>query len=79
MISPQGEAKGLKDCLEECGFDVSGMKAKCSPVCPFESQNCCMAWLLSQQEDFMDQPSMLELMIKKKAMSAFSCQNFTVN
>jgi len=42
------------------------MKAKCSPVCPFESQNCCMARLLSQQEDFMNQPSMLELMIKEK-------------
>ena len=65
MITAQGEAKGLKDCLEECGFDVSRMKAKCSPVCPFESQNCCMAWLLSQQDDFMDQPSMLELMIKE--------------
>ena len=65
MITAQGEAKGLKDCLEEHGFDVSRMKAKCSPVCPFESQNCCMARLLSQQDDFMDQPSMLELMIKK--------------
>ena len=66
MITLQGEAKGLKDCLEERGFDVARMKAKCSPVCPFESQNCCMARLLSQQEDFVDQPSMLELMIKKK-------------
>jgi hypothetical protein len=67
MITPQGEAKGLKDCLEECGFDISWVEAKCSPVCPFESQNCCMARLLSQQEDFMDQPSMLELMIKNKS------------
>ena len=64
MITPDGEAKGLKDCLEERGFDVSHMKAKCSPVCPFESQNCCMARLLSQQEDFRDQPSMLEMKIK---------------
>ena len=66
MITQQGEAKGLKDCLEEHGFDVSRMKAKCSPVCPFESQDCCMARLLSQQEDFMNHPSMLELMIKEK-------------
>ena len=66
MVTPEGEAKGLEDCLEERGFNVSKMKAKCSPVCPFESQNCCMARLLSQQEDFMDQPSMLELMIKEK-------------
>jgi hypothetical protein len=28
MITPEGEAKGLKDCLEECGFDVSRVKAK---------------------------------------------------
>jgi len=47
------------------GVEVSRMKAKCAPVCPFEIQNCCMAHLLSQ-EDFMDQASMLELMIKKK-------------
>ena len=66
MITMEGEVKGLKDCLEGHGFDVSGMKAKCSPVCPFESQNCCIARLLSQQEDFMNQPSMLELMIKEK-------------
>ena len=63
---PQGEARGLKDCLEECGFDVARMKARSSPVCPFGSQNCSMAWLLSQQEDFMNLPSMLELMIKEK-------------
>ena len=43
MITPQGEAKGLKDCLEEHVFDVSRMKTKCSPVCPFESQTA--AWL----------------------------------
>jgi hypothetical protein len=28
MITPEGEAKGLKDCLEECGFGVSRVKAK---------------------------------------------------
>jgi hypothetical protein len=47
MITPQGEAKGLKDCLEEHGFDVSRMKAKCSPCCPFKCQNCCMARLVN--------------------------------
>ena len=66
MITPEGEViKGLKDCLGECGFNVSEMKAKCSPVCPFESQNCCIRQL-SQQEDFMNHPSMLEVMIKEK-------------
>jgi hypothetical protein len=43
MTTTSGEAKGLKQTLEERGFDVSKLKAKCSPVCPFESINCCMA------------------------------------
>ena len=30
------------------------------PVCPIKSENYCMAWLLSQQDDFKNQPSMLE-------------------
>ncbi len=64
MTTPGGKAKGLKTCLEERGFNVAHLKAKCSPVCPFESQNCCMGRLLSQQEDFRDQPSILEMTIK---------------
>src|SRR5882672_10581993 len=36
------------------------------PVCPSESQNCCMACLLSQQDDFIDQESMLEMMIREQ-------------
>ena len=51
---------------EERRFDVSQLRAKCSPVWPIESQNCCMAWLLSQQEDFINQESMLETLIKEK-------------
>ena len=65
MTTPSGEAKGLQAVLEECGFDVRKLRAKCSPVCPFESQNCCMAWLLSQQDDFANQPSMLETLIRE--------------
>ena len=42
---------------------VRQLRAKCSPVCPFESENCCMAWLLSKQDDFVNQPSMLETLI----------------
>ncbi|KIK32680.1 hypothetical protein CY34DRAFT_100942, partial [Suillus luteus UH-Slu-Lm8-n1] len=41
------------------------LKAKCLPVCPFESKGCCMACLLSQQDDFANQESMLKTMIKK--------------
>src|SRR6266481_8102478 len=36
------------------------------PDCQAESQNCCMTHLLSQQEDFVDQESMLESMIKEQ-------------
>jgi len=64
MVTSSGEAKGLKQVLEERGFNISKLKAKCSPVCPFESQDCCLARLLSQQEDFSNQPSMLETLIK---------------
>ncbi len=64
MTTPSGEAKGLKTVLEKRGFDTKGLKAKCSPVCPFESKNCCLARLMSQQDDFVNQPSMLKTLIK---------------
>ncbi|KAI0076804.1 hypothetical protein K474DRAFT_1662518 [Panus rudis PR-1116 ss-1] len=66
LVTDQGEAKGLKQTLEERGFDVSGLKAKCSPVCPFENENCCMARLLSRQDDFRFQESLLEKVIKSR-------------
>ena len=65
MALPDGKLKGLKQVLEEQGFNVNHLHAKCVPVCPIESQNCCMAWLLSQQDDFKDQISMLETFIKQ--------------
>ena len=65
MTTPNGEPKGLKSVLEERGFNVQGLRrAKCAPVCPFESTGCCMAWLLSQQDDFRCQTSMLETLIR---------------
>lgn len=64
MTTSQGQPKGLKTVLEERGFDVQGLRAKCAPVCPFESTGCCMARLLSQQDDFRNQISMLEQLIK---------------
>ncbi|KZV74693.1 hypothetical protein PENSPDRAFT_572631 [Peniophora sp. CONT] len=65
MTTPSGEQKGLERTLTERGFDVSGLRAKCKPVCPFESKNCCMARLLSQQDDFVNQVSMLEILIRE--------------
>ena len=63
MTTESGEPKGLKMVLEECGFNVDQLCAKCSPVCPIENTSCCMARLLSQQDDFKNQPSMLEDLI----------------
>ena len=40
MTDETGQQKGLKQVLEERSFDLSGMRAKCEPVCPFENQNC---------------------------------------
>jgi hypothetical protein len=65
MTTVSGEAKGLKTVLEERGFNIKGLRAKCAPVCPFESQKCCLARLLSQQDDFTNQQSMLETLIKE--------------
>lgn len=64
MTLEDGRQKGLQRVLEERGFKVSHLRAKCSPVCPIENQNCCMACLMSQQEDFKNQPSMLETLIR---------------
>src|SRR5260370_4214927 len=63
MTLENGQPKGLKQTLEECGFNVSKMKAKCVPRCSAENEECCMAHLLSHQEDFVNQTSMLEHLI----------------
>jgi len=55
--------KGLQCVLEERGFNVKKLHAKCSPACPIKSQNCCMAWLLSKKDDFKNQASMLKTVI----------------
>ena len=60
MTLDNGEQKRLQQTLQERGFDISGMRAKCSPVCPIKNKGCCMACLLSQQEDFQFQASLLE-------------------
>jgi hypothetical protein len=53
MTTENGEQKGLQQTLEEGGFDVKKLQANCSSVSPFENDtNCCMARLLSKQEDF---------------------------
>ena len=65
MKTDDGLAKGLQQTLEEQGFSTKGLQAKCSPVCSVESTDCCMARLLSCQDDFANQVSMLEHLIVK--------------
>ena len=43
---------------------MKNMCAKCSPVCPWENSSCCIAHLLSKQDDFTNQISRLESLIK---------------
>ena len=43
MTTEAGEAKGLQQTLEEQGFHIRGMCMKCTPICPFENNDCCMA------------------------------------
>jgi len=64
MCLPNGQPKGLQQVLEERGFNVQKLRVKCSPICPWENEDCCMARLLSKQDDFTNQPSMLEALIK---------------
>jgi hypothetical protein len=66
MTTEAGAAKGLKQVLEERGFNITGMSSKCSPVCCFENNDCCMARLLSKQDDFRLQKSLLEQKITAK-------------
>lgn len=79
MTTPDRKAKGLKTVLTECGFNLKGLKAKCSQVCPFKSQKCCMAHLMSQKDDFVNQTSQLEILIKASGHNAYSYPNFTVS
>jgi hypothetical protein len=65
MTFDDGTPKGLQTVLTERGFNVSNMRAKCSPVCPWDNNNCCMARLLSKQDDFANQESMIETLIKE--------------
>ena len=65
MTTESGEAKGLQAVLEERGFDTQGIRAKCSPICPFENEKCCLARIFSRQEDVINQVSMLEELITK--------------
>jgi len=64
MTTEAGAAKGLQQMLEERSFDVQGMHAKCNPICPLENTGCCMGQLLSKQDDFQLQQSLLEQKIK---------------
>jgi len=67
MTTESGDAKGLQQTLEERGFSFDKkLKGKCSPVCSFENETCCMARILSKQDDFWLQKSQLEEKITER-------------
>jgi hypothetical protein len=66
MTTEAGVPKGLQQTLEEHGFDIRAMRVKCFLVCPFENNNCCMAQLLSKQDDFRNQISLLKQNIRTR-------------
>jgi len=51
MTTASGKPKGLQQTLEERRFNVQGLWAKCSPICPFKNNDCYMAQLLNKQDD----------------------------
>src|SRR5712691_1998365 len=66
MTTETSQAKGLQQTLEERGFNVKKMKTQCSPVCAFENETCCMARLLSKQDDFRLQKSQVEEVLTER-------------
>jgi len=79
MSTEAGQAKGLQQTLKEQGFSIRRMHVKCTLVCPFENNDCCMARLLSKQDDFQNQESLLEQTIKVRGhycvfLSKFHCE-----
>jgi hypothetical protein len=43
MTMESGQQKGLQQTLKERGFNMGRLHAKCSPVCPFKNDDCCMS------------------------------------
>src|SRR5260221_10492835 len=66
MTTETGQARGLQQSLDKCGFNVQRMKTRCSPVCAFENETCCMARLMSKQDDFLSQKCQLEEMLTER-------------
>jgi hypothetical protein len=66
IMTKAGEVKGIQQMLKEHMFSICGMCVKCSLICPFKNNNCCMAHLFSKQDDFYLQISLLEQKITLK-------------
>jgi hypothetical protein len=60
-----GEPKGLKVVLEERGlWPQEGLRARCKGGCKNDTISCCAEKIMSLQEDFRTQKSILEETIK---------------
>lgn len=70
--SLQGQFKGLKKLLEERGVPgASKLKLECRkpPGCPSGADNCCARRAMTNQPDFRDQKSMLQLLAESHGCS----------
>ena len=57
----RGQPKGLKTVLDERGlWPQEGLKTQCSGGCKVDSNSCCAKKIMSIQEDFQGQKSILE-------------------
>jgi hypothetical protein len=65
MTTDTGEAKGLEQVLQECGYETKGIWAQCSLICPFDNEGCCLACMLSKHDNFVNQISLLEELVIK--------------
>ena len=67
MTTESGKVKGLLQTLEERGFKIDKKtKVKCSLVCAIENEKCCLARILSKQDDFQLQKSLLKEKITER-------------
>jgi hypothetical protein len=78
MTTENGQQKGLQQTLEERGFDVKNMRAKCAPVCPYENSAAWPAFSVSKMILLIKSPCS-KLQLRRLATSASSFPSFIAN
>ena len=65
MITDSGEPKGLQQTSKSAASMCETSMQNAPQVCPFKNDNCCMAHIVSKQEDFTNQIFMLETVLRE--------------